>query len=189
MEAVQKQDGKTVSGGLTLFGQAAGISTLLAISCLVSYSIITNILSREYFVSHDNELLGGMWAAIAAAIFVFRQSFDQSARAALTRTLATLLSFFLCLVYFLVFPFHVLGMAIVIGISSIILTFARHTEDIITASITTAVVFVVAGISPGHAWIQPILRLADTAVGILVGLVASWISSTMGLSSASRSEA
>lgn len=188
MEVLQKQDGSIVNGGLLRFGQAAGVSTVLAIACLISYSIITNILSREYFVSRSNELLGGMWAAIAT-IFVFRQSYDQSARAALTRTSATLLSFILCLAYFLVFPFHVLGMAIVIGISSIILTFARRTEDIITAGITTAVVFVVAGISPGHAWIQPILRLADTAVGVLVGLAASWISLTMGLSSASRSEA
>jgi len=35
---------------------------------------------------------------------------------------------------------------------------------------------VVAGISPEHAWKQPILRLVDTAVGIGVGIAAAWIS-------------
>ena len=188
MEAIHEQDGKRTNSGLPRLGRAIAVATLLAISCLVSYWIVTNILSREYSVSRDNELLGGMWAAIAT-IFVFRQSYDQSVRAALSRTLATLLSFILCLGYFLAFPFHVLGMAIVIGISSIILTVIRRTEDIITAGITTAVVFVVAGITPEHAWIQPILRLGDTAVGILVGLVVSWIGLAMGLSPASQSEA
>jgi hypothetical protein len=188
MEAVQIQVGKAVDSRLSLTGRTVGVGTFLAISCLISYSIITKILSREYFVSYDNELLGGMWTAIAT-IFVFRQSYEQSARAAVTRTSATFLSLILSLAYFLVFPFHVLGMAIVIGICSIILTFVRRTEDIITAGITTAVVFVVAAISPGPAWIQPILRLADTTVGIVVGLVASWVSMTIGLTSASQNEA
>jgi hypothetical protein len=37
----------------------------------------------------------------------------------------------------------------------------------------------VAGISPQHAWIQPILRLVDTVVGIGVGIVAARISLIM----------
>jgi uncharacterized membrane protein YccC len=45
----------------------------------------------------------------------------------------------------------------------------------ITASITTTVVLVVAGISPEHAWKQPILRLIDTVVGIVVGIAGGWI--------------
>jgi uncharacterized membrane protein YccC len=51
------------------------------------------------------------------------------------------------------------------------------------AAITTAVVLGIAAISPGNAWIQPILRSVDTAVGILVGVAASWISLGLGLSS------
>ena len=47
--------------------------------------------------------------------------------------------------------------------------------DIITASITTAVVMVVAEISPRHAWGQPILRLFDTIIGIAVAIAAVWI--------------
>ena len=37
---------------------------MLAIFCLISYWLITTILAREYSVSHDNDLLGGMWAVV-----------------------------------------------------------------------------------------------------------------------------
>jgi hypothetical protein len=38
---------------------------------------------------------------------------------------------------------------------------------------------VVAGISPEHAWKQPILRLVDTLVGVAVGIVGAWIGLTL----------
>jgi hypothetical protein len=59
MEAINEQDGKRTNSGLPRLGRAIAVATLLAISCLVSYWIVTNILSREYSVSRDNELLGG----------------------------------------------------------------------------------------------------------------------------------
>jgi uncharacterized membrane protein YccC len=43
--------------------------------------------------------------------------------------------------------------------------------DAITAGITTAVVMVVAAVSPHDAWQQPILRFADT----VIGLAAAWV--------------
>jgi multisubunit Na+/H+ antiporter MnhB subunit len=46
--------------------------------------------------------------------------------------------------------------------------------DAVTAGITTAVILVVAAVSPQHAWQQPILRLADTVVGVAVGAIAAW---------------
>jgi uncharacterized YccA/Bax inhibitor family protein len=49
-------------------------------------------------------------------------------------------------------------------------------DDIITTGITTAVVMVVAAISPNHAWKQPILRMVDTIVGVAVGVVGARIS-------------
>ena len=48
-------------------------------------------------------------------------------------------------------------------------------EDVITAGITTAVILIAAALSPRDAWEQPILRLADTALGIATGVVAAWI--------------
>ena len=44
-------------------------------------------------------------------------------------------------------------------------------QDEITAGITTTVVMVVAKLSPHDAWRQPILRLADTAIGVTVRLL------------------
>jgi hypothetical protein len=35
---------------------------------------------------------------------------------------------------------------------------------------------VVAALSPHDAWRQPVLRLADTAVGVAVGVAVAWLS-------------
>jgi len=140
-----------------------------AACCLLSYKIITGVLVFSGFVPHDDELLGGMWAVIAT-IFVLRRCYEESANAALLRTSATLLSFALCLVYLLVFPFRVWGLVVLIAIGAIVLDLIGRSKDVITASITTTVVMVVAAISPQQAWRQPILRLIDTSVGIAVGI-------------------
>ena len=47
--------------------------------------------------------------------------------------------------------------------------------DAVTAAITTAVVLVASAVSPQHAWQQPILRLADTVVGVVIGVAAAWL--------------
>jgi uncharacterized membrane protein YgaE (UPF0421/DUF939 family) len=75
-----------------------------------------------------------MWAVVAT-IFVLRGSYEESAKAALLRTSATVLSFALCLVYLLVFPFRVWGMVVLIAIGAIVLDLIGRSEDIITASI------------------------------------------------------
>jgi uncharacterized membrane protein YccC len=159
-------------------GKAAGQGVALAIACLISYALITNILSRVYFISLDDQLLGGMWAAVAA-VYVYRENYQQSMLAALSRISATLLSFALCFVYLLIFPFDARGMAVLIGIGAIALTLLGRSQDIITTGITTTVVMVVAGISPQHAWREPILRFVDTLVGTAVAIVAAWVSQTV----------
>jgi uncharacterized membrane protein YccC len=151
----------------------------LAIACLISYAVITQVLAGVYSVSREDDLLGGMWAVVAT-IFVYRESYQSSVRAALSRMSATVLSFALCLVYLLVLPFHPLGMAALIGIGTAVLILVDRSEDIITTGITTAVVMVVAGISPEHAWRQPILRLVDTNIGMAVGIATAWISLKLG---------
>jgi uncharacterized membrane protein YccC len=45
--------------------------------------------------------------------------------------------------------------------------------DATTAAITTAVVLVASAVSPQHPWQQPILRLADTVIGVAVGVAAA----------------
>jgi len=114
-----------------------------------------------------------MWAVIATA-FVYRATYDETLAAALLRLAATLVSFALCLVYLLITPFHPWGLALLIGLGSLFLTLIGRPEYVITATITTAVVMVVAALSPHDAWEQPILRLADTAIGTAVGVAAAW---------------
>jgi len=165
---------KTAGRDFSRTGQSVLHGVVLAICCVLSYEIITDLLVFSRFVPRDDELLGGMWAVVAT-IFVFRYSYDESVHAALSRISATLFSFVLCLIYLLIFPFRPLGMALLLAIGAIVLELVGRSNDIITADITTAVVMVVAGISPQHAWRQPILRLIDTIVGIAVGIVGARI--------------
>jgi uncharacterized membrane protein YgaE (UPF0421/DUF939 family) len=147
----------------------------LSVSCVISYWLITHLLSGTFSVSRDDDLLGGMWAAVAT-LFVYRFSYEQSIGAAVARMAATSVSFFLCLIYLLAFPFHLWGMAALIGIGAVVMSMIGRPDDIITTGITTVVVMVVAAIGPRHAWMQPILRMVDTIVGVGVGVVAARIS-------------
>jgi hypothetical protein len=160
-------------GGLQRVVWAVASGAGLALATLVSYELTTRILTSA-ISSRDDQMLGGMWSVVAT-LFVCRQSYKESISAALSRTAATSLSFILCLGYLLLFPFSSWGMAILIAIGAIILIMIDRPGDVITSSITTAVVMVVAGISPQHAWSQPILRLLDTLIGIAVGITTVWI--------------
>jgi uncharacterized membrane protein YccC len=139
----------------------------LAMASLIAYWAMGHGLSR--IVDRDSDFLGGMWAAVAA-IFVFRDTYQGSLSAGLARLIATGVSFALCLPYFLFFPFTPVGMAAVLALGTVIMMLLGRREDIITTGITTVVVMVVAAISPDTAWQQPLLRLADTVVGIAIGV-------------------
>lgn len=156
-------------------GEAVWHGVILALSCLASYWLITSILGQAHFVSRDDDLLGGMWAVVAT-LFVYHDIYTQSMSAAFMRMGATSISFALCLVYLLIFPFHALGMAVLIFIGAVAVTLIGQPGAGITTGITTVVVMVVAELSPHEAWLQPILRLLDTLVGVVVGLAAAWIS-------------
>lgn len=151
-------------------------STALAVACYVSYWLITHALARVHSLSSADGLVGGMWAVIAT-VFVYRASYMEDIAAAASRGIATLVSFALCLIYLLVWPFHPLGLVVLIGVGTLILTLVGRPGDIITTGITIAVVMVVAAISPHDAWQQPILRLGDTAIGVAVGLGAASVGS------------
>jgi uncharacterized membrane protein YgaE (UPF0421/DUF939 family) len=161
------------TNGLQRIGWATASGAGLALAALVSYELTTRILT-DAISSRDDQLLGGMWSVIAT-VFVYRESYKDSVSAALSRIAATSLSFILCLGYLLLFPFSSWGMTILIAIGAVILIMINRAGEVITTSITTTVVMVVAGISPQHAWRQPILRLFDTLIGIGVGITAAWI--------------
>jgi len=117
-----------------------------------------------------------MWAVVAT-LFVLRETRVESLSAGIARLIATSVSFALCLAYLVVFPFTPVGMAALLGLGTVIMTWLDRRGDIITTGITTAVVMVVAAISPEEAWRQPLLRLVDTVVGIAIGVICKWIAS------------
>jgi uncharacterized membrane protein YgaE (UPF0421/DUF939 family) len=146
----------------------------MGIACAISYWIVTQTLVR--FVDEPSKILGGMWSVVAT-VFVFRESRERSLAAAGERLIATGVSFALCLAYLLILPFTPLGMAFVIGLGTLMVMLLGWQDEIVTTGITTAVVLVVAGLSPEGAWRQPILRLIDTLIGIGVGVTCKWIAS------------
>jgi uncharacterized membrane protein YccC len=147
---------------------------VLAVACLVTYELVTHLLPQVYSVSRADDLLGGMWAVIAT-VFVSRDSYQHSVTAAVSRMAATSVSFVLCLVYLIFLPFHAWALALLIGLSALAVTLAGRPADAVTAGVTTAVILVVAAVSPQDAWLQPILRLADTIVGVIVGVAFAWV--------------
>jgi uncharacterized membrane protein YgaE (UPF0421/DUF939 family) len=149
-------------------------SVVLAIACLVTYLLTSKVLSRVHSVSSDDDLLGAMWAVIAA-VFVNRSSYQESLTAAASRIAATLVSFVYCLIYLAFLPFHAWGLVLLIGVSALTAMVIGRPGDAITAAITTTVVLVVAAVSPHDAWQQPILRFADTVVGVAVGVASAWL--------------
>ena len=143
----------------------------MAVACVLSYWIMTRLLNP--FVARDDDLLGGMWAAVASA-FVFRDTSRASLSAGVARLIATFVSFSLCLIYLLLARPTPLGMALVLAAGTIILVLFHHRDDVMTTAITTIVIMVVAILNPAGALSQPVLRLIDTAVGIAVGMACSY---------------
>src|SRR5271163_1143463 len=124
----------------------------MAIACAISYAIITQLLFR--LVDEPTTLLGGMWAVVAT-VFVFRESRASSWSAGLARLIATIVSFALCLAYVLFFPVTGPGIAVVIGLGTIVMMLLGRQDDIVTTGITTSVVLVVTAMNPEQAWQQP----------------------------------
>ena len=144
----------------------------MAIACFIAYWIMTHVLSR--FVDNPSDFLGGMWAVVAT-VFVFRETRVRSLSAGIARLVATCVSFALCLLYLSLFPFTPAGMAALIGIGTVAMAMLGRRDDIVTTGITTAVVMVVAAMSPDRAWLQPVLRLVDTVIGIAVAVTCAWL--------------
>jgi uncharacterized membrane protein YoaK (UPF0700 family) len=129
----------------------AAYAVNMAIACGIFYAIITQVLVP--FVDRSDVLLGGMWAVVATT-FVFRESRESTLSAALARLIATCVSFALCLAYLLIFQFSGFGIAVVIGVGTIVMILLGRQEDIVTTGITTAVVLVAAALSTQPAWHQ-----------------------------------
>lgn len=148
-------------------------SAILAIACLIIFMLVTDLLPRVYHLSRADDLIGGLWAVIAA-VFVFRDTYQHSLSAAVSR-IATAVSLVLCLAYLVFLPFRTWALPVLIGLSVLVVYLIGRPGDAATAAITTAVVLVASAVGPRHAWQQPILRLADTVVGVAIGVAAAWL--------------
>ena len=146
----------------------------MALACLISFSIVTHVLSP--FVDKPDTFLGGMWATFAT-VFVFRETRVDSLSAGIGLVIATCVSFALCLTYLVILPFHPVGLAALLGIGTMIMMYLGCHDDIVMTGISTTMVMVVAAIDPQDAWHEPLLRLVDTAVGIAVGVACKWLGS------------
>ncbi|SOF02994.1 Fusaric acid resistance protein-like [Streptomyces sp. OV198] len=163
--------------------KAAPVKTLnyavtVGLASLLSYWLTTTIMSSVH-LSHEDGQLGGMCAVIAT-IFVLRTSRQKSLHAAFARMSATLVSFALCLAYLAIWPFHPWGLALLVAISVLIPGLIGQPDAEVTAAITTTVIMVVAGLSPQEAWKEPILRLADTIIGVAAGIAAAILLNEIG---------
>ena len=148
----------------------------MGIACVIAYAITTSIPVPA--TARDDDLLGGMWAAVATA-FVFRDTRAHSLSAGVARFIATCVSFALCWLYLTVLPPTAVGIPILVTVGTLVMMLLNRREDIITTAITTIVVMVVAIIAPAHARGQPLLRLLDTVVGIGIGVACKWTASAV----------
>jgi hypothetical protein len=165
---------------------AVGHAVVLALASLVSYRLTTRLLALQPSVGHENDVLGGMWAVIAT-VFVLRLGCAASLEAARSRAVSTVVSFVLCLAWLLVLPAGVAGLVVVLGVGTALLLLLGRPDDVVTTGVTTAVVMVVAALGPpDRAWVQPPLRLLDTAIGVVVGLVSAWLLQRLNPRAAAR---
>lgn len=139
-----------------LSAQNVGYSIVMALACLIAYLITTTVLNSA--VVKDDDVLGGMWAAVAAA-FVFRESSSDGVAAGASRLAATFVSIALCFAYLWFFRASPVGIAIVLAAGTLVMFLLNRPGEVITTAITTIVVIAVAIMSPADAWTQPLLRL------------------------------
>lgn len=110
-----------------------------------------------------------------ATVFVYRDTHTDSAAAAASRVAATVVSLGLCVIYLLIAAPHPWAMAMLIALGTVLVTLAGRAGDSVTTGVTIAVVMVVAQLEPRNDWEQPILRFADTVIGVIVGLATAWL--------------
>jgi uncharacterized membrane protein YccC len=146
------------------------------VASLAAYWAVTSALSG--LVGKDDDMVGGMWAAIAA-IFVFRSTRAEAVAAGLSRLIGTVVGILLCFIYLLVLPFTPVGLAALVALGALVMVVLGRSEDIITTSITITVVMIVAGLSHEPGWRQPVLRLVDTLAGLTIGLPFRWLASAL----------
>jgi uncharacterized membrane protein YgaE (UPF0421/DUF939 family) len=146
----------------------------MAIACLITYWFM--VLLLPHMVGRPSTPVGVLWAVIST-VFVYRDTRVHSLSAGISRLIATFASFALCLIYLWLLPATTIGMAALIAIGAMLMVLIGRRDETGLTAITIAVIMIVAASSPEDAWQQPLLRLLDTIVGIVVGVACKWAGS------------
>jgi uncharacterized membrane protein YgaE (UPF0421/DUF939 family) len=146
----------------------------MAIACLITYWFM--VLLLPHMVGRPSTPVGVLWAVIST-VFVYRDTRVHSLSAGISRLIATFASFALCLIYLWLLPATTIGMAALIAIGAMLMVLIGRRDETGLTAITIAVIMIVAAGSPEDAWQQPLLRLLDTIVGIVVGVACKWAGS------------
>ena len=146
----------------------------MAIACLITYWVMIFLLPR--LVGWHSTSVGVLWAVISA-VFVYKDTRTQSLSAGILRLIATFAAFALCLIYLLLLPATAIGMGALIAIGALLMILIGRRDEAGLTAITIAIIMIIAASNPQNAWLQPLLRLADTLVGISVGVACKWVAS------------
>lgn len=146
----------------------------MAAAAVITYCLMTFLI--PHLVNRPAHPVGTLWAVIST-VFVFRDTRGHSLSAGLSRLIATVVSFALCLMYLALFPASPFGLMVLIAIGTLLMMLLGRRGDIALTAITTAVVLIVAASASQDAWQQPLLRLMDTIIGVAVGIACKWIAS------------
>ncbi len=148
---------------------------IVGVACVVAYWVVTTTEPHVYSRARWSATqVGALWAVIST-VFVLRESYDKSTAAVVSRLSSTSVSFALCLIYLIFLPFHVWALGLLVGASALAVILLGRPGDAVSAGISSAVVMIASRLDPQHAWQQPILRFADTVVGVVVGIAAAWL--------------
>lgn len=148
-------------------------SVVLGVAGGATYLLVAEAVGPALSETRTSAEIGAMWAVVST-IFVYRASLSEGLDDARARLAATAMSLVVCLAYLVVLPVTALGVGAVIALGSLLALALGRPQDAALTGITSTVVLVVADLGdPSSAWLQPLLRLLDTSVGIAVGLLAA----------------
>jgi uncharacterized membrane protein YgaE (UPF0421/DUF939 family) len=146
----------------------------MAIACLITHWFTVFLL--PHVVGLPSTSVGVLWAVIST-VFVYRDTRANSLSAGISRLIATFVSFGLCLFYLWLAPATPIGMAALIAIGAMLMILVGRRDETGLTAIAIAVIMIVAASDPQDAWRQPLLRLFDTIVGIVIGVACKWLGS------------
>src|SRR5262245_4896469 len=146
----------------------------MAIACLITYWVMIFLLPR--WVSWHSTSVGVLWAVIST-VFVYKDTRIHSLSAGMSRLIATFAGFALCLIYLSLLPATTIGMGALITVGVLLMIISGRPDETGLTAITIAVIMIVAANNPPDAWLQPLLRLVDTVIGISIGVACKWVAS------------